>query len=165
MKKGKVHLLFAFSALYKDWNNNRCSVNECLILFNFSLVSPNFQNLIFQFIFHIFTKIVYQKWKLYCITPLLKAFKDFCHLYCNPQFFSVSLLVLHGLCCLPIHTMPNYSGFPWDSVLLPSKGLCAFTLPRNFFSNWSSSPDQVTHSLWILLSLTSELHTFLWLSL
>ena len=83
------------------------------------------------------TKMIQPNWKLYCTASLLKEFKDYHHLYCNPQFFSKLLNVLHGLCCCPICSTSNSSGFPAGSGLLPSK---ASILP--FFLG-SSSQSQI----------------------
>ena len=46
---------------------------------------------------------------------------DWTDWYCNPQFFSMLLNVLHGLCCVPVCSTSNSSGFPAGSGLLPPK--------------------------------------------
>ena len=110
------------------------------------------------------TKMIQPNWKLYCTASLLKEFKDYHHLYCNPQFFSKLLNVLHGLCRFPICSTSNSSGFPAGSGLLPSK---TSILP--FFLGSSSQshlhPQIRSLLLWEHLLTWPLSHTLLWFNI
>lgn len=90
-------------------------------------MSSNFQNLLLQFVFPTFTNC----------TAL--------HLRLKALRIIVAYAAIHSVqcvaeCAFPIDTTSNCPGLPGGSVLISSDGLCAFTLPGVFFSNWPLAP-------------------------